>query len=143
MLGRTIFAAALVAAVSLPVAVSAEPMSLVDAVSFALSHTQSVATAQASLATASHALAQARGNAFPTVNGSLSDYSSQSSNYQGAYGGIGQSQASIFSQNTAQIGTNYNLTTGGLSFLQLASARASEAQARESLANAEDQVATT
>jgi outer membrane protein len=143
MLGRTIFAAALVAAASIPVAASAEPMSLVDAVSYALTHSQSVAQAGASLASASHSLALARGNAFPTVNGSLSNYSSKSSNYQGAYGLIGQSQASVFSQNTAQIGTNYNLTTGGLSFLQVASARASEAQARESLTNAEDQVATT
>ncbi len=143
MVRRTTLAAALLIAASLPVAASAAPMTLVDAVSYALTHSQSVAQAQASLASASHALAQARGSAFPTVNGQLQNYSSKSSNYQGAYGVIGQSQASVFSQNTAQIGANYTFTTGGLSFIQMQSARASEAQARENLANAEDQVATT
>jgi outer membrane protein len=67
----------------------------------------------------------------------------KSANYEGSYGIIGASQQSVFSQNTAQIGTIYNLDTGGLSFLQLASARASAAQAEETLASTEDQLATS
>jgi outer membrane protein TolC len=128
---------------TLPVAVSAAPMTLTDAVSYALMHSASVAQAAAALASASHSLAIARGNALPTVNGQLQNIADKSANYEGVYGVIGQSQSSEYSQNTAQVGTNYNLTTGGLSFIQMASAKASEAQARENLAYAEDQVATT
>ena len=117
-------------------------MSLTDAISYALDHNPGVAQKVAALATAQHSLAQARANAFPLVNGQLSNYASKSANYQGAYGIIGGQQQSVYSQNTAQLGTTYNLTTGGLSFIQLTAARASEAQAREDLANTENQIAT-
>lgn len=143
MLGRTISTVALAVAVSFPVAASAEPMNLLDAVSYALTHSQTVAQAQASLAYASHSLAIARGNAFPTVSGQLISSLGKSSNYGGAYAAIGIPVQNVYSQNTAQIGTQYTFDSGGLSFIQMQSARASEAQARESLANAEDQVATT
>ncbi len=135
--------AVLATATFAPLAASAQPMNLVDAVSYALDHTPVVAQKVAALAQAQHSLAQARATAFPTVNGSLQNVASKSGNYQGAYGVIGAQQQSIFSQNTAQIGTNYTLTSGGLSLLQLTSARASEAQAREDLANTEDQIATS
>jgi outer membrane protein len=134
---------ALIATPFLPLPVQAAPMSLVDAVSFALDHSPTVAEKVSALANAEHALAQARNNAFPPINGSLSNYSTKSANYQGAYGVIGATQQNVFSQNTAQLSTTYNLTTGGLSFLQLASARATASQARENLASSEDNVATT
>ena len=143
MIRRTLPAVALLASALLPVAASAQVMTLTDAVSFALNHSVAVAQAAATLASASHSLAIARGNALPTVNGQLQNQAAKSSNYQGGFAAIGVSQQDVYSQNTAQIGTNYNLTTGGLSFIQMASAKASEAQARESLASAEDQVATT
>jgi outer membrane protein len=84
-----------------------------------------------------------RGVAYPTVNGMLQSWLSKSANYQGAYAVIGQSQENVVSQNTAQVGiTNWNLTTGGFSFLALAAARAQEKQAENTLANTEDQIAT-
>ncbi len=118
-------------------------MTLVDAVSYALSHNPNVAQQRATLATAENSLAKARATAFPTVNGQLQNISQKSSNYGGAYQVIGVQQQQVFSQNTAQVGTNYNLQTGGLSFLQLASARAQSEQARQTLANTEDQLAST
>ncbi len=136
-----VFAVACCVAAPLPAAATA--MSLGDAVSYALDHSPTIAQKVAAATQAEHMLAQARGNAFPTVTGQLQNTSSKSSNFQGAYGIIGSSQQSVFSQNTAQIGTNYNLNLGGLSLLQLASAKASAAQAREDLASAEDQLATT
>jgi outer membrane protein TolC len=116
-------------------------MTLTDAVSYALDHSPTIASKVAALTSADHALAVARGNAFPGVFGQLQNsMSKQSPNYS-AYGVIGASQQSVFSQNTAQIGTNYNLQLGGLSFIQLTAARASDAQARYDLASTEDQVA--
>lgn len=143
MIRPSIAAAAFVAAATFPIAASAAPMTLPDAVTYALAHSPVVAQKYAAVATAAHSLAQARGNAFPTINGQLSNYMSKSSNFQGVYGIIGGSQQNIYSQNTAQIGTTYTLTTGGLSFLQLTAARANDAQAREDLANTENQVAST
>ncbi|HUA08633.1 MAG TPA: TolC family protein [Candidatus Acidoferrales bacterium] len=120
----------------------APPMTLGDAISFALDHNPAVAQQYAAVQSAEHSLAVARGTALPTVNGSLQSYMQKNSNYGGIYEIIGEQQQSVFSQNTAQIGTNYTLDTGGLSFLQLASARASAEQAEETLANTEDQIAT-
>jgi outer membrane protein TolC len=123
-------------------AVSAAPMSLSDAVSYALDHNATVAQQYAAVQQAQHTLALQRSNAFPTVNGSLQNVAQKSSNLGGTFEIIGLQQQAVFSQNTAQIGTNYLLDTGGLAFLQLASARAQEAQAEQTLANTEDQVAT-
>ncbi len=143
MIVRLSGAAALAAAALLPAVASAQPMTLVDAVSYALSHSPNVAQQRASLATSENGLAKARANAFPTVNGQLQNISQKSANYGGAYQVIGVQQQQVFSQNTAQVGTNYNVQTGGLSLLQLASARAQTEQARQTLANTEDQLATT
>ncbi|MBV8639595.1 MAG: TolC family protein [Candidatus Eremiobacteraeota bacterium] len=110
--------------------------------SYALDHSATVAQKVAALATADHSLAQARYNAFPPISGTLSNYASKSANYEGAFGFVGGKQQNEYSQNTAQLGTTYTLTTGGLAFLQLASARASDAQAREDLANTEDSIAS-
>ncbi len=118
-------------------------MTLQDAISFALDHSSTVAQQYAAARSAEHSLAIARGTAYPTVNGSLQSALGKSANYGGAYAAIGLSQQSVFSQNTAQIGTSYTLDSGGLAFLQLASARASAAQADETLAGTENQIATT
>jgi outer membrane protein TolC len=121
----------------------AAAMTLGEAITFALNHNPSVAQQYAAARAADHSLAQARGTAFPTVNGSLQSYLTKSANYEGAYGIIGAAQQNVYSQNTAQLGTQYTLDSGGFSLLQLASARASAAQANETLANTENQIAST
>ncbi len=119
-------------------------MTLPDAVTYALAHSSTVATQQANVTVAQHNLALQRGIAYPTVNGTLQSWLSKSANYEGAYAAIGQSQQSVLSQNTAQIGiNNWNLTTGGFAFLAVAAARAQQAQAENTLANTEDQIATS
>jgi outer membrane protein TolC len=142
MLLRTALHIGLVATALLPSPASAAAMTLTDAVSYALNHSPTVAQQYATARAAEHALAQQRAIAYPTVNGELQNSMGKSSNYGGAYAAIGIPQQDVFSQNTAQIGTNYLLETGGLSFLQLASSRAAAAQAEETLANTENQVAT-
>ena len=143
MIRRFVLGAALIAAAAFPIAACAAPMTLTDAVSYALTHDSTVAAKVAAVAQAEHAVAQARYNAFPPVTGSLSNFMSKSANYGGAYAAIGAQQVPVVSQNTAQIGTTYTLTTGGLSFIQLTAARASAAQARDDLANTEDSIAST
>jgi outer membrane protein len=124
--------------------VLAAAMTLSDAVAFALTHSQTVSTQRAAVTQAQHNLAIQRGVAYPTVNGMLQSWLSKSANYQGNYAVIGQSQQNVFSQNTAQLGiTNWNLTTGGFAFLVLAASRAQADQAENTLANTEDQIATS
>jgi outer membrane protein len=118
------------------------PMTLPDAVSFALGHSSKVASQVASLTQAQHALALQRGVAYPLVDATLQSILAKSANYQGSFAVIGAQQQNVVSQNTAQIGiTNWNLTTGGFAFLTLAAYRAQEAAAANTLANIEDQIA--
>ena len=118
-------------------------MTLQDAISYALNHSPTVAQQYAAATAAEHTLALQRGVAYPTVNGSLQNVMAKNSNYAGAYAIIGESQQQVFSQNTAQVGTNWTIDTGGYSLLTLASARASAAQASETLTNTENQIAST
>lgn len=126
------------------VPVLAAAMTLSDAVAFALTHSQTVSMQRAAMTLAQHNLALQRGVAYPLVNGMLQSWLSKSANYQGNFAVIGESQQNVFSQNTAQLGiTNYNLTTGGFAFLALAASRAQADQAENTLANTEDQIATS
>ena len=130
------------AAVHAP-ALAAAPMTLPDAVTYALTHSSTVSTQQATVTQAQHNLALQRGVAYPTVNGMLQSWLAKSANFQGNFAVIGQSQQNAVSQNTVQVGiTNWDLTTGGFAFLALAAARAQERQAEKTLSNTEDQIAT-
>jgi outer membrane protein len=119
-------------------------MNLPDAVAYALDHSSTVALQRAALTQAQHAVALQRGVAYPVVDATLQSLLAKSANFQGGFAVIGAAQQNVVSQNTAQIGiTNWNLTTGGFSFLALAAARAQEEQAANTLANTEDQIATS
>ncbi|HEY1977773.1 MAG TPA: TolC family protein [Candidatus Baltobacteraceae bacterium] len=130
---------------ALPLApVLAVSMTLPDAVAYAIGHSSTVATQRAALTSAQHALALQRGVAWPTVNGTLQSFLAKSANFQGTFAAIGAAQQNVVSQNTASVGfNNWNVTTGGFSFLALAAARAQTEQAQNTLANDEDQVAST
>lgn len=136
-------AAALACLAAMPVgAAAAAPMTLPDAVAYALAHDSKVAAARASVTQAQHAVALQSGVAYPTVSAMVQSILAKSANYQGGFAVIGAQQQNVVSQNTAQVGiSNWNLTTGGFAFLALASARAQAAQAANTLANTEDQIA--
>ncbi|MBV8491471.1 MAG: TolC family protein [Candidatus Eremiobacteraeota bacterium] len=137
-----LLAAAPAAASAAAMATPPPPMTLPDAVSYALSHSSTVATQQANVTTAQHTYALQAGTAYPTVNGQLQSFLAKSANYQGQFAAVGLTQQDVVSQNTAQVGiTNWNLTSGGFAFLTLAADRALVVQAQNTLANTEDQIA--
>jgi outer membrane protein len=120
------------------------PMTLPDAVAYALGHSSTVAQQQANVTVAQHTLALQAGNAYPPVSAQLQSFLAKSANYQGQFAAVGLTQQSEVSQNTAQIGiTNWNLTSGGFAFLTLAADRALVVQAQNTLANTEDQIAAS
>jgi len=119
------------------------PLTLNGAVDYALGHNATIAQRFAAVHQAEDNLARQRLVAFPTVNGSLQSALSKSANFGGSFQIIGLAQNQVFSQNTAQISTNYNLQSGGFALLALASARAQLAGTQADLANAEDQLATS
>jgi outer membrane protein TolC len=129
---------------AMPASGASQPMSLSDAVTYALTHSSTVSSQIANVTNAQHALALQRGVAWPLVNGQLQSFLAKSANFEGSFAAIGASQQNQVSQNTVQVGiNNWNLTSGGFAFLALAAARAQEAQARNTLANTEDQIATS
>ncbi|MDQ2663054.1 MAG: TolC family protein [Candidatus Eremiobacteraeota bacterium] len=122
-------------------AISAE-MSLADAVAYALGHSTGVATERAAVAQARAQYVRAHAQELPNINATLQNQQSKSSNYGGSFGLIGANQANVFSQNTAQIGTQYELFNGGLNRIlaQVDKQQLDEAQA--ALRRTQDQVAT-
>ncbi|HTX59972.1 MAG TPA: TolC family protein [Verrucomicrobiae bacterium] len=119
-------------------------MNLDEAVAYALTHSSTVATQIANVTSAEHAMALQAGVAYPLVSAQASSYLQKSANYEGAFAAVGLAQQSAVSQNTVQIGiNNWNLTSGGFAFLALAANRAQVEQAKNTLANTEDQIATS
>jgi outer membrane protein len=122
----------------------AATMTLPDAVAYAVDHSSTVASQRAAVTQAQHALALQRGIAYPPITAGVSSFLSKSANFQGSFAAIGAAQQNVVSQNTAQVGiSNWSLATGGFSFLALASARAQAAQAQNTLANTEDEIAAS
>ncbi len=137
-------AALLAGAANAQAATQNSTMTLPDAVAYALNHSSTVASQRAALTAAQHQLALQRGVAYPLVNASLQSILAKSANYQGGFAVIGAQQQNVVSQNTAQVGiSNWNLTSGGYSFLLVSAAKAQEEQAAKNLTYTEDQIATS
>jgi outer membrane protein TolC len=116
-------------------------LTLSQAVDYAVAHSATAATQRAAVAHAHAAYIAQRSQSLPNVNGQLQSQMSKSANYQGSYSVIGASQASVFSQNTASIGTAYTLN-GGLSYLQAEAAKKQYEQAQADLRRVESTIAT-
>lgn len=116
-------------------------LSLSQAVDYAITHSPAVARQEAFVAQAQAQYVRQRSIELPNVNGSLANQLQKSMNYAGAYSVIGAAQASVFSQNTAQIGTQYTYN-GGLSHFQMLVARQSYDQAKADLRKIQDTLAT-
>ncbi|HET7814458.1 MAG TPA: TolC family protein [Candidatus Baltobacteraceae bacterium] len=119
----------------------AQGLTLAQAVQYALVHSPTVAKQQASVDQLHAAYLRTRANALPAVTGSLQNQMQKSQNYSGAYSIIGTSQASVFSQNTASIGTNYTFN-GGLAQIQTQVARQQFEQAQTQLTQTQHQIAS-
>jgi outer membrane protein TolC len=137
-------AAGVVVAASLPMTARAQaPMTLQQAVAYAVAHDPTVAAKYAALTQQAHAVSQQEAQTFPTLNGTLQNILEKQANYGGQYALIGATPQNAFSQNTASIGTNFTLNAGGLGLLQLAAANAALAAAREDYSRARDLLAST
>jgi outer membrane protein TolC len=119
------------------------PMTLQDAISFALDHNTAIEQQVVAVTSAEHNLAILQNSTFPNLSATLQNQAAQSRNYSGAYSIIGATQNNSFSQNTAEIGTNATVNLAGNGLIQMAADRALVAQAKYALTNAENQVATS
>lgn len=117
----------------------AAALTLAGAVQFALSHSPTIAKQTAVVSQMESAYVKARSQTLPGIVGQLQNQMSKSANYTGAYSVIGASQASVFSQNTASLGTSY-LFDGGLSHYLSLAARQQYDQAKADLRRTEQQV---
>jgi len=115
-----------------PAAAQATPLSLAQAVGYALQHSPAIAKQTAVVSQMRSSYVKARSQTLPGVVGQVSNEMSKSANYSGAYSVIGASQASVFSQNTAQLGTSYTFN-GGLNHYLSVAARQQYEQAQSDL----------
>lgn len=119
--------------------VFAAALTLAGAVQFALSHSPTIAKQTAVVSQMHSAYVKARSQTLPGVTGQLQNQMSKSANYSGAYSVIGASQANVFSQNTASLGTSYTFD-GGLSHYLALSAKQQYEQAQADLRRTQQQV---
>lgn len=117
----------------------ASGLSLRECVDYALAHSPAIAKQTAVVSQMQAAYVKARSQTLPGVSGQLASAMSKSANYTGAYSVIGASQASVFSQNTASLGTSYTFD-GGLSHFLALAARQQYEQAEADLRNTQRQV---
>lgn len=117
----------------------AAALTLAGAVQFALSHSPTIAKETAVVSQMQSAYVKARSQTLPGVTGQLQNQMSKSANYSGQYSVIGASQASVFSQNAASLGTSYTFN-GGLSHYLSLSAKQQYEQAQADLRRVRQQV---
>jgi len=126
-----------------PATARAATLTLDQAVAYALAHNAGVAQRAVALAQADNAVARQKTQTYPTADGQLQSFLQKSSNYGGGYAVVGLQQQTVTSQNTASVGTNYTINTGGLGFIQLAQSQAQDDAARADLQRTKDQIADT
>jgi outer membrane protein TolC len=110
-------------------------------VRFALDHNPTVVADRAALANAVATFTSRRAAEFPSVVGQLSNQMQKSANLQGNLAAYGLTQQSVFSQNTAQLASQYTLYNGSLTQIQAQEARRQVESTRGTLRRAEQQAA--
>jgi outer membrane protein TolC len=99
---------------SLAGAASAQPWTLQQTVAYALSHNAAIASKRAALALAESNYTRERATEYPPVVASLQNVLAKQSNYGGSFAQYGIVPLTNFSQNTAQVGTQWTLYDGSL-----------------------------
>ncbi|MBV9270299.1 MAG: TolC family protein, partial [Candidatus Eremiobacteraeota bacterium] len=97
---------------------NAAPMSLSDAIRYALVHSVNVTRQQAVVAQDRATYVKQRAQTLPALNATAQNYLSKSQNYGGTFSLIGAQQANVFTQNTEQLQSNYTFYSGGTTRLQ-------------------------
>jgi len=141
--GPSMGAACLVLSLAAPASAGAAGLNLAQTVRYAIEHSPQVIKQQAVVAQMHQQYVKLHSVSLPNLIGQLQNYSQKSNNLQGNFAIAGLSQQRTFSQNTAQIGSNYTFDTGFLSTLQAYAAKAQEAGAQADLRQIRDQLANT
>lgn len=93
---------------------SAQPLTLQQTVAYALDHNTAIAEKKASLAQAESTWTRQRATEYPPVVASVQNVLAKQNNYAGSLAQYGITPVSNFSQNTAQVGTQWTLYNGSL-----------------------------
>ncbi|BDE05466.1 transporter [Vulcanimicrobium alpinum] len=121
----------------------APPLDLRGAVRFALDHDPTVLNRRAALAQNEATYAKNHAAEFPSLAATLQNQLSKGNgNSGGSFQQFGLSQASVFSQNLAQIGSNWTLYNGSLAQIQAQEAKRNVEAARFDEKRAEQQLAS-
>ena len=119
------------------------PLDLRAAVRYALDHDPTVLNRRATLAQNESTFAREHAAEFPTLAGTLQNQLAKTNgNNGGSFSQFGLSQAQVFSQNVAQIGSTWNLYTGSLAQIQAQQAKRQVEGSRDDVRRAEQQLAT-
>ncbi|HEX5273659.1 MAG TPA: TolC family protein [Candidatus Rubrimentiphilum sp.] len=141
--GAAVAAASVILSLAAPASAGAAGLNLAAAVRYAMEHSPQVIKQQATVAQLHQQYVKLHSDSLPNLNGQLQNFAQKSNNLQGNFAIAGLSQQRTFSQNTAQIGTNYTFDTGFLSTLQAFAAKAQEAGAQADLRQIRDQLANS
>jgi outer membrane protein TolC len=117
----------------------AQSMTLQQTVSYAMTHNPEIAAKQAVLAQAESTFTRQHAAEFPPVVGSLQNMLERQSNYAGNLAQYGIEPIPNFSQNTAQVGTQWTLYNGSLNQILTQQYRRQVEAARADLRKAQTQ----
>lgn len=137
-----VLAAALLAPALLGATAAAQPLDLRGALRYALAHDPAILARRATLAQQEAAYAKDHALELPQVAGTLQNQIAKSRNFGGTLQQFGLTQATAFSQNTAQIAASFNLYNGSLAQITAQEAKRQSDAAREELRRGEQQLAT-
>jgi outer membrane protein TolC len=122
-------------------AIAQATFDLPGAVRYALAHDSTLLAKTANVANLESQYAKAHATEFPSISGQLGNQLSKSSNAQGQFAQFGLSQQGNFSQNTAQISSQWQLYNGSLNQVLAQEDARDVESARADLRRARDQVA--
>lgn len=137
-------AAASCGAAALTVHAQTQPLDLRGAVHYALEHNADIASRRATLANDEAQYAKDHANEFPPVTGLLQNQIQRQSNGSSgslAQFGFGTTGFSTFSQNTAQLGTQWTIYNGSYNQILAQQAKRQADSAREDVQRAEQRLA--
>ncbi len=118
------------------------PLTLHDAVAYAIDHSSAIAQRRATVAQDNATLVRLRAAELPSITGTLQNQLQRSQNAAGGvYAQFGLSPASEFSQNTAEIASTWNIFTGSSAQIQAQEAKRTLEGAQLDLQRAEQQLA--
>ncbi|MBV8067224.1 MAG: TolC family protein [Candidatus Eremiobacteraeota bacterium] len=93
---------------------AAQPLTLQQTVAYAMTHNTTIASKEAAVAQAESNWTRQRATEYPPVVATLQNQMEKQNNYAGPYAQYGVAPIPNFSQNTAQVGTQWTLYNGSL-----------------------------